>query len=184
MRDTVVDRHAEDVGVDDARAAAFRKLTDGELDYSYRLANAILGDRVECEDAVHDAVVTGWRKWSGLRDEARFGSWFRTIVVNTCRDRLRRSARFEMSDIAAQGGLPAPDRAREIDDRIVVEQALRRLKPDDRIVIALRYARDLKLQDAAEILGLPTATFKSRLRAAEKRLRAQLQEAGSPGEGR
>ena len=89
-----------------------------------------------------------------------------------------------MSDIAAQTGLPAPDRAREIDDRIVVEQALRCLKPDDRIVIALRYARDLKLEDAAEILGMPTATFKSRLRAAKKRLRTQLREAGSPGEGR
>ena len=98
VTDTYADRRAQE-GRSDERADAFRTLTDEELDYSYRLANAILDDPTEAEDAVHDAVVAAWQKWRGLRDPAKFEPWFRSIVVNKCRDRLRRSRRFEMSDI-------------------------------------------------------------------------------------
>jgi len=177
VRETVADAETSKVETDGARVSAFRALASGELDYCYRLANAILGDPVEAEDVVHDAVVTAWQKWAGLRDPARFDAWFRMIVVNTCRDRLRRSARLEMADITTQSGLTSPDHADRVADRLVVEQALRRLKPDDRIILALRYARDLKLEDAAGLLGLPTPTFNSRLRAAHRRLRTLLEGA-------
>ncbi len=53
----------------DARAAAFRGLIEAELDRAYRLATAILGDRYDAEDAVHDAAEAAWRRWSDLRDE-------------------------------------------------------------------------------------------------------------------
>jgi RNA polymerase sigma-70 factor (ECF subfamily) len=176
VKETAADRQAEESKAEDERADAFRGLADGELDYSYRLANAILDDPVESEDAVHDAVVTAWQKWAGLRDRAKFDSWFRMIVVNTCRNRLSRSARLEMTDISAQTGLTTPDGSGQVADRLLVGQALRRLKPDDRIVLALRYARDLKLEDAARLLGMPTATFYSRLRAAHQRLRIVLED--------
>jgi len=184
VKESVADRQAEESKAEDARAAAFRGLAEEELDYSYRLANAILDDPVDAEDAVHDAVVTAWQKWVGLRDSAKFDSWFRVIVVNTCRDRLRRSARLEMTDISGQTGLTTPDGSGQVADRLLVGQALRSLKPDDRIVLALRYARDLKLEDAARLLGMPTPTFKSRLRAAHQRLRTLLEDAEPRETGR
>ena len=53
----------------------------------------ILGDPVEAEDAVHDAAVVAWRGFAGLRDRDRFEAWFGRILVNGCRDRLRRRRR-------------------------------------------------------------------------------------------
>ena len=64
----MVDRRRVEVEDQAARADAFRALADRHLDASYRLAQVILGQRAEAEDATHDAFVTAWRKWSTLRD--------------------------------------------------------------------------------------------------------------------
>ena len=69
-------------------ADAFRRLVERQLDASYRLAAVILGDRVEAEDAVHDAAVAAWQGFAALRDPDRFDAWFRRILVNGCRDRV------------------------------------------------------------------------------------------------
>ena len=68
-------------------------------------------------------------------------------------------------------------------DRDLVVTALTRLKPDDRIVLALRYYRDLKIDDIAKVLGIPPGTATSRLRNAHQRLRAAL-ETSEPKEDR
>jgi len=55
------------------RAAAFQRLAEQRLDASYRLATAIVRDDSESQDAVHDAVVLAWQRWTSLRDRAKFG---------------------------------------------------------------------------------------------------------------
>jgi len=153
------------------RADAFREIAEIHLRDAYRLAGAILGDPTQARDAVHDAFIAGWKKWPSLRDQGRFEWWFKRIVVNTCRNRLRDGAKRCGPDIDTQIGPIAPDPAGRSDDRIVVEQALASLKPDERVVLALRYYKDLKLADIAELLDIPTGTVKSRLNKAHDRLR-------------
>ena len=121
---------------------------------------------------VHDAAITAWQRWPSLREPAKFEGWFKRIVVNTCRDRLRSGARREAIDSASQHGLTTPDGSGAIHERLRMEQALTRLKPDDRVVLALRYYRDLRIDDIAAVLGIPSGTATSRLRAAHARLRA------------
>ena len=69
--------------VNDFRYAydAFQRLTQRDLEAGYRLARVILGDRADAEDAVHDACLLAWQKWSTLRDEAAFERWFQRILV-------------------------------------------------------------------------------------------------------
>lgn len=160
------------------RIAAFQRLADQRLDASYRLANAILGDAEQSQDAVHDAFVQAWRRWSSLRDRSRFDAWFDRIVVNVCRNRLRDSRVRRTIDIAdLEVGMS--DTTSEIHRRLLVEQALRQLKPDDIVVIALRYFLDLQLADIAVLLDIPIQTVNSRLRAAKSRLRERLDRASS-----
>ncbi|MFO7533981.1 MAG: sigma factor [Candidatus Limnocylindrales bacterium] len=96
------------------RMLAFRQLADQRLDASYRLATAILGDGSQSQDAVHDAVLLAWERWSSLRDQAKFDAWFDRIVVNVRRERLRRSARRPSVAISGQVLLGAPDPAPEV----------------------------------------------------------------------
>ena len=158
------------------RMAAFRQLADLRLDASYRLATAILGDPSQSQDAVHDAVLLAWERWPSLRDRAKFDAWFDRIVVNTCRERLRRSARRQTSDIAAHANLGVPDPAPEVQRRVLLDQAFERLKPDDVVVLSLRHFLDLQLDDIALLLDVPLQTVNSRLRAARARLRTHLEE--------
>ena len=166
---------------DEQRADAFRRLVDDHLEDSYRLANAILGRPTDARDAVHDAFITGWERWPSLRDPERFGSWFKRIVVNTCKNRLNQSARRRSTDIAERPDPSGPDHTAGVHDRLEIEQGLERLKPDDRIVLALRYYRDLKVEQIADLLDIPPGTATSRLRNAHIRLRRVIERSEPRG---
>jgi RNA polymerase sigma factor (sigma-70 family) len=124
----------------DARAAAFTRLAEAHLDASYRLARAILRDPVEAQDATHDAYVQAWRKWSTLRDQDRFEAWFDRILVNTCRNRLQRTTRWQAKDISTEVVIASGDPYRQTLDRDVIGVALRTLSVDHQIVVALRFS--------------------------------------------
>lgn len=162
------------------RDAAFVRLADEHLDRAYRLARAILRDPTEAQDATHDAFVQAWRKWATLRDPSRFEPWFDRILVNTCRNRLR-SNRRRATDISAEVALVTGDHAGRADERHVLGAAIEALPPDDRVVVALRFYRDLRVEDIAFRLGVPAGTVKSRLHRALKRLHETIEPAGSEG---
>ena len=128
---------------DGERASAFDRLADQRLDRSYRLATAILRDNESAKDAVHDAVVLAWQRWPTLRDRSRFDAWFDRIVVNVCRNRLRDARRRPTSDISAAVSMSLPDRTADVHRRLIVEQSLDQLKPNDIVVLALRHFLDL-----------------------------------------
>ena len=130
------------------RDAAFVRLADEHLDRAYRLARAILRDPTEAQDATHDAFVQAWRKWEMLRDPSRFEPWFDRILVNTCRNRLR-STRRQATDISAEVALVTGDHAGHAEDRHVLGAAIEALSPDHQVVIALRFYRDLTVEDIA-----------------------------------
>jgi RNA polymerase sigma-70 factor (ECF subfamily) len=165
--------------VEDQRAAAFTRLAGAHLDASYRLARAILRDPTEAQDATHDAYVQAWRKWSTLRDHDRFEAWFDRILINTCRNRIRRGARFRATDISDEVALVTGDPFRQADDRDVIGTALLTLSPDHRLVVALRYYRDLPLDEIANRLEIPIGTVQSRLHYALARLHAAIDAAPS-----
>ena len=158
------------------RATAFVALAERHLDGSYRLARAILHDPVEAEDATHDAIVTAWRQFSTLRDVVHFEGWFHRILVNTCRNRLTRAARWRTQ--AHSPNWPGEgDEFRHADDRDLIGAALRQLTPDHRIVVALRFYRDLSVDEIAKQLGIRPGTVHSRLHYALKRLASLIDAA-------
>jgi RNA polymerase sigma-70 factor (ECF subfamily) len=163
------------------RDAAFRRLADRHLDASYRMAWAILGNPTDAQDATHDAFVQAWRRWSTLRDPARFEHWFDRILVNTCRNRLRRLNRWPTQDLSDDIARTPEDPLAQALDRDVLAAALAKLSPDHRIVVALRFYRDLTVDEIARQLDLRPGTVQSRLHYAMKRLHAALDEADAKG---
>lgn len=162
------------------RDAAFVRLADEHLDKAYRLARAILRDPAEAQDATHDAFVQAWRKWETLRDRSRFEPWFDRILVNTCRNRLR-SMRRVATDISAEVALATGDHTGHAEDRDVIGSAIAALSPDHQVVVALRYYRDLTVDDIARRLGVPAGTVQSRLHYALKRLHEAIDAADAKG---
>ena len=161
------------VGATD-QSAAFRRLADDHLDAAYRLARAILRDPTEAQDATHDAFVQAWRKWSTLRDQTRFSSWFDQILVNTCRNRLHRQRRWQAKDISNELNLATRDQFGPADDRDAIGAAIATLSPDHQTVVALRYYLDLSVEQIAQRLDIPAGTVQSRLHYALRRLHTAL----------
>jgi RNA polymerase sigma factor (sigma-70 family) len=175
--EVVADREGLEVARQTARADAFRMLADRHLDASYRLAHVILGQRAEAEDATHDAFVTAWRKWSTLRDPQLFQHWFDRILVNTCRNRLRLVSRWRTEDLSADLEFVASDAYGPMHDRGLLWPAMARLSPDQRVVVALRFYRDLSIDQIAARIGVRAGTVKSRLHRALRELRTALDQA-------
>ena len=168
------------VGQPTDRVEAFLRLADDHLDAAYRLARAILHESSDAQDATHDALEQAWRKWPTLRDHARFEQWFDRILVNTCRDRLR-STRRHAVDISAEVALASGDQFAQAHDRDALAIAIAGLSPDHRMVVVLRYYRDLPLAEIADRLGIPVGTVQSRLHYALKHLHAAIEAADGKG---
>jgi len=172
--------------VDEApdRTAALVRLVDEHLDAAYRLARAILREPSDAQDATHDALLQASRKWASLRDHSRFEQWFDRILINICRDRLQHLSRWQAQDISNEVAIATGDAFGQADDREVLGAAIATLSPDHRVVVALRYYRDLQVEDIASQLGIPVGTAQSRLHYALKHLRRVIDAADAKGTAR
>jgi RNA polymerase sigma factor (sigma-70 family) len=157
----------------------FERLLRPEFDHAYQLAGYLLGEAAEAEDAAGEAVARAWSRFDGLRDEERFGRWLTRIVVNVCRDRLRRRRIAPFVPLGKAEPEAADPFATAL-ARDAVGRALRLLGPDQRAVVVLHYWNDRSVAEIAGILGIPSGTVKWRLRAACRRMRPELEreEAG------
>jgi RNA polymerase sigma-70 factor (ECF subfamily) len=166
----------------------FLRLANGELDRAYRLAGLLLGDEHEAQDATQDALIRAWQSIDALRDPAGFRAWFDRILVNICRDRLRRRRRItfvaidaEADEVRRPGTQYAADPFRAVLDRDHAVRALAAVSPDERIVLILHYWADLTLESVAERLGWPVGTVKTRLHHGLNEIRRALES--TPGGG-
>jgi len=159
----------------DARRDALIGHLGRSLDRAYALAAVILGDRADAEEATHDAVCTAWRGIDGLREPERVEAWFTRILVNACRDRLRRRKvrpiRVEL-DGATAAASAVDDAFERIDATDELARALLALSPQHRAVVVLRYWDDLPVDEIAIRTGERAGTVKSRLHYALNSLRA------------
>lgn len=134
----------------------------------YRIAQAILWRDADCADAIQEAVFRGWMKKDNLNDPALFEPWLVRILVNQCRDMLRRRKRE---------GLPLAieiaDEDRLCED-LHLRLALKRLPEKYRLPLVLHHLEGYPLEDIADALGIPRGRVASRLRLARKLLRTLL----------
>jgi RNA polymerase sigma-70 factor (ECF subfamily) len=166
---------ADEVATGGPGTTWFRTVGRHEIDRAYRLAGFILGDAREAEDATQDALARAWRQRSSLRSLDSAQAWFDRILVNVCRDRLRRRRpRVRWTDVDEGVPSPAADPFAALVARDAVLGAVATLPVDHRIALVLRYWADLPVDVIADRLGVPAGTVKSRLHYAMRTLRAAL----------
>lgn len=157
------------------RMEAFAALDEARLLQAYRLATLILRNTAEAEDATQEAISRAWSSWGTLRDRDRFNAWFDRILVNVCRNRMRHSRTLHIVALDNAFEVAATDSHGSTLARLALEPAFARLNPDQRIIVVLRYWRDLPIEEIAERLAIPSGTVKSRLHYALKSLRAAIE---------
>ena len=156
---------------------AFMRMAEPELPGAYRLAGFLLRDAWEAQDATQEALLKAWLAWPKLRDRDCFGAWFERIVANVCKNRLRgrNGIRPLQLDEEAGGGTQTSDPFRVALAKDELGRLVAGLGTDQQLVVALRFWRDLSLEEIAERLGVPLGTVKSRLYYALRTLRSELE---------
>ncbi|MEV0839199.1 sigma factor-like helix-turn-helix DNA-binding protein [Actinocatenispora sera] len=142
---------------------ALHDLLDLITPYVQRLCGPIA--LADGPDAAQEALIVVLRNLRSLRTpEALFG-WVRVIAVREAVRVARRSARTVPAEL---GEIPAPgDPALAVD----VADVLRRLAPEHRAVLMLRDLEGFDEARAAQLLGVPTGTVRSRLFRARRMFR-------------
>ena len=133
------------------------------------------GDAELTEEAVQSAWPIAWRKLGTIRDPARLRPWLISIAVNEARQLARRRRRGRVLEISVSADQSAttPDPGSLAGD-IDLRNALARLSPEDRALIALRYVAGFDSTELARALGMSPSGTRARLARVLGRLRSEL----------
>ena len=160
--------------------AAFTRIVATYHDDMVRVSFVVCGDADLADEAVAAAWLIAWRKLGDLREPDRLRAWLVSIAVNEARGAVRRRGRQRRHDIVeltisdaapAAAGDPAA-RATDID----LVNALARLDPADRALLALRYVAGFDSTELARATGRSASGTRARLARLLGRLRTELRD--------
>ncbi len=164
---------------------AFNHLILVYQDTVYNQAYRMLSDDAAADDAAQNAFISAYNHLQNFRGGS-FRAWLLRIVTNGCYDELRRRQRRPTTSLeplddtgeemespewlADTSNLPE-DQVEQQELRQAISECLERLPDEFRAAVVLVDVQGLDYSEAAEVLGKPVGTVKSRLARARLRLR-------------
>jgi RNA polymerase sigma-70 factor (ECF subfamily) len=166
---------------------AFEDLVRRHSQLIYRTLVAILGDPVEAQDAMQDALLSAFKHIAGFQGRSKFSTWLVSIARNTAFQRLRGRKEVESLD---EGECEEdhdfrPRQVRAWQDnpeqccskseiRQLVEKGISGLPAKYRVVVMLRDVEQISTDEVARQLGLSVPAVKTRLLRGRLMLREWL----------
>jgi RNA polymerase sigma-70 factor (ECF subfamily) len=149
----------------------------------------IVRHQEDAEDVLQETFLKAYQHLQTFRGACSFSTWLATIGTNMSLMLLRRRKAFRKysCDVVTEDGEtlvvefrdPAPDpeqRHMMSQTSQKVNNAVGRLSPQLRNILEMYYKSELRLKDAAKILGVSEATMKSRMFRARRMLRRSLKQ--------
>src|SRR5262249_37234168 len=179
------------VSVRSGDETAFARLFERHRHMVARLGYRYFSRREQVEDVLQESFIKAYLGLGRYQDgsERPFVSWLARITRDTCYDELRgRERRSEnnigdlsdeeaayltehLRDLSANGNVESTAVSRDLASKL-----LARLKPDDRLVLALLKQEELSIAEIAELMGWTTAKVKMRSHRAQQGLRKVLRK--------
>jgi RNA polymerase sigma-70 factor (ECF subfamily) len=163
---------------EDDRRALVRSLYAEHGPKLHAYATRLLGDSHHAEDVVQEAMLRAWRKAETLTPgRGSVLGWLMRVAHNVAVDRIR-ARRARPDEVAENPAEPvsAEDHAAAVAESVFVAAALSHLTPAHPQVLRVVYFGDHTAAQAAELLGLPVGTVKSRVFHALRQLRLHVNE--------
>lgn len=154
----------------------FETLVRAHVNRCHAIALRVLGNPHDAEEIAQDALVRAYRALAAYEParirELRFRPWLATIVVNLCRNRVRRHAlpTTPLAPLVEAGVEPAADGSSDpaglavrAADRERLAAMVAALPERYRVPVVLRHVDDLSYAELAEVLGRPEGTLKAQV---------------------
>lgn len=177
-------RAALRAGEDEAFADLFR----ANVDAVFTLAHRLTGSWSAAEDVTSETFLAAWRGRDRIADDGRpLRPWLLGIAAHQAMN-LRRGARRRLGFLARRPGPGvvedfADEAASRLDDAATLAraaEAVRLLPPREAAVLGLCVWSGLSYAEAADALGVPVGTVRSRLSRARARLKELSEPPGGP----
>lgn len=136
----------------------------------YRIARSYLTTDADAADAVQEALTRAWAGRDTLREQKYFRTWLTRIVINACKDELKKRRRAKALPAMPE---PVQNAPAERDDEL--RGALQTLGPKYRVPLALFYLDGYTIVEISKLLSLPQGTVKNRLFRAKQKMRTYYQ---------
>jgi RNA polymerase sigma-70 factor, ECF subfamily len=158
---------------------AFRALFEAHKDRIYSIALRYSGDAATAMDITQETFLKLLASLGDFRGNASFESWLYRVVVNACLDHRRRGRRLMpfldgLIDAVRSPAESILHKLMRAEVELDVRRVVSRLRPDQRMVVILRYTEGMPYDQIAELMGISTGTVASRLNRAHKVLERRL----------
>ena len=148
-----------------------------------RYAAALLRDRQEVDDLVHDCLVRALDQLHTLREEADLRAWLFAILHNLAVNQFRRTASRGRHVPIGETNEDSFGEAASQEQKLMYQDVLAklaRLPAEQRAVLLLVAVEDLSYAEAAKVLDIPLGTVMSRLSRARERLQQEIEGRAAP----
>jgi RNA polymerase sigma-70 factor (sigma-E family) len=139
-----------------------------------RFAYLVTRDRSRAEEAVQDALISAYSRWTRICRDHDPEAYVRRSIVNADISRWRRFFRRETPTESPPPTSPSPDHAVAQAEQDAVWALCATLPTKQRAAVVLRYYEDLPDAEIAEILDCSPATVRSQIHRALASLRTTL----------
>ncbi len=129
------------------------------------------------QDAAQEAFLQAQKAIRRFDARSSFSTWLFGIAHNVCRNLARKQRvdmTYEAAFLDAQPGASSPEGS--LIDREALRKALSKLSPEHREAVVLHELEEMTYDEAAQVIGVPVGTVKSRLFHAFSHLRRLLAE--------
>lgn len=141
----------------------------------FRTCYMILKDYQLAEDATQETFYRVYCKLNSFRRKSNIKTWVTQIAINLCKDKLRKKSSGEV--VTDEFYIPQnTDIGADVEDKILLVQAVTDLELPLREVVVLYFYRDLTHKEIAKILKIPQTTVSYRLRTAREILKNKMKE--------
>lgn len=168
---------------------AFAQLVRANQQMVFNLLHRLIPDWMDLEDIAQDVWVKVYQSISKMKNYASFKTWLHRIAVNTYYDKMRKFGhRVEISldepinddenqiiDIPDTKLLPE-DLILNAEWKNYVEEKIKALPEQHRLIIVMRDVQNLSYDEIAEVTGLSLGTVKSRIARAREKLVSELSD--------
>jgi len=155
---------------------AFEQIVLAKGETLFRTALAILGKEADARDATQEAFINAWRGVAFLKDLDRFDAWMGRILINECRQTLRKRGRIHEIPLETEASSDVLATDSPIGGPTDFDSAFDRLTFDQRAMLVLHHLHGYGVDEMAAWLGIPAGTVKWQLSRARRALAAQMDE--------
>jgi RNA polymerase sigma-70 factor (sigma-E family) len=163
--------------------AGFHAWADVQVPVLRRRAYLLCGNWHTADDLVQDTLIKMYLRWRSVADGPNPDGYAMRVLMNLYVDSGRRPWRRERAraDLPETTDPGADLALRGVDDQdTVLTAALRRVPLPQRVVLILRFAEDMSVEQVSETLGISAGTVRSRCSRGNERMRVELTRLGHP----